>query len=127
MNNKTEKKGEKFVTNKQLAAEVARHLGLSKIEVGKVISEFIRVVTKHMEKKENVRLFPLGTFYIENRKKKYYDFIRNIKTEGDVTVIKFKSIHLKRFFKNKNKENKSNENNVTDKEKAKQQPKETTA
>jgi nucleoid DNA-binding protein len=119
MSNKevNEKKDKKFVRNKQMVAEVAKNLGISQRKVGKIISEFIRVLTSHLEKKENIRLFPLGTFYVVNRKKKYYDFIRNIKAEGDVTVVKFKSLHLKRFFKDA-AENKSNVNN---KENAKQQ------
>jgi nucleoid DNA-binding protein len=89
------------ITRKQIEKEVAEKLGVPKKEVNNVVSAFIESVVKHLEAKENVQLFPLGSFHVMERKRKYYDFAKKAMQEGNFVSVKFRSIHFKKFFKNK--------------------------
>ncbi len=89
------------ITRKQIEKEVAEELNMPKKEVNSVVKTFLDTVIKHLETKDDVQIFPLGSFHVKEKKRKYYDFTKKTTVEGNVVSVKFKSIHFKKFFKNK--------------------------
>ena len=76
------------MTKRELILKMADDSGITRKDTEKVLNAFISEVTLALKKKEQVRLFDLGTFLVKKRKARNG---RNPKT-GEIIKIKAKMV-----------------------------------
>ena len=76
------------MTKRELISKMADDSGITRKDTEKVLNAFISEVTLALKKKEQVRLFDLGTFLVKKRKARNG---RNPKT-GEIIKIKARMV-----------------------------------
>lgn len=110
------------VKKSQMIREIRKRVNIARKEIGKevggdiiyvrketvaeIVNALIDVMELHLKNEEPIALPPLGRLEIKVEPKTYYDFTTGETTISKMVSLKFKSTHLRKYFKEKREEEK---------------------
>ena len=92
-----------MVNKAEIVDELAEKLKTTKVAAGNMYDALMEIVEAHLQKEEDVTLYPIGTFSVTTYKdRKFYDyFSKQNKIIPEMKAVSFTSNHFKAYFKEK--------------------------
>jgi nucleoid DNA-binding protein len=87
---------------------------LLKDTVTEVVNTLIDTIELHLKKEESVAISPLGRLEIELKNKGYYNFTTKENITDFMVILRFKSTHLRKYFKEQREQQKEESKDVSE-------------